>query len=88
MDAKIIYETFRSRPIPLAILQDGPILTDIQIKKLLPGGMQVMGSYMPHRNRIVKILLDRLCVEAVVRARNDVQCSIAFLRPVLSDNPY
>ncbi|SES13695.1 hypothetical protein [Sphingobium sp. YR768] len=81
MDAGILYERLKGQRLPAAMLKVGPTLVDIRIKKLHRGSAKILGSYIPGKDAIVKICVDHLSVEGVVRVRNDVQCSIAFLRP-------
>ncbi|MCI4589271.1 hypothetical protein MOK15_04040 [Sphingobium sp. BYY-5] len=50
--------------------------------------MVVTGSYIPRHNAQVTVFVDHYAVEGIVMVRNDIQCSIKFLRPVELDDPY
>ncbi len=83
MDAKRLLKRFRAERGPMhARLQYGAALTDVLIRKVAPGGMVFTGSYIPDLNAMVKIMVDDCAVEGVVSARNDVQGSLRFVRPV------
>lgn len=89
MDAKKIYDLFRSTGGPLTgRLQFGAGLTEVRIRRVEPQGMIVTGQYIPHRRTTVKVLVDDLAVEGLVGSRTDVQCRIKFLRPAQLETPY
>lgn len=89
MDAKKIYECFRRRRASFpALLQDGPTLTEIKIRKVIPSGMVVTGDYIPRLNSVVTVLVKHHSAEGIVTVRTDIQCSIKFLRPFELDEPY
>jgi hypothetical protein len=89
MDAKQIYECFRKRRASFpALLQDGPTLTQIRVRKVIPSGLVVTGSYIPRLNSIVNILVKHYSAQGIVTVRTDIQCSIKFLRPFELDEPY